>query len=285
MASIFAKWFDFLDLLRLDRWFNKLEVTFVCGAIILLTHPIDEPFKPIAYFTAFNLVFYPYLYLINSVCEREEDLKGGKDIYYGFSHRSAIWMTVFFGIATLALSFYPQRPGTALIGILVFIAATVYSLEPIHLKRRGLWGVFNGPFYQRVLPFLFFVSLLDVYPARLVAYLTLWLFASSFEVFLLHELKDYRADLAANVQTYVVKVGEQKAHAFRDAVHIAIIGYGLLSFALFDFYTSVLLCLTILVFKFKNGHVNYRLKQQNQSVSQSPTSSAYIGPGMGAEKT
>ena len=31
----------------------------------------------------------------------------------------------------------------------------------------------------------------------------------SFEVFLLHELKDYKADLAAGVATYVVNVGDR----------------------------------------------------------------------------
>ncbi len=260
MNKLFSKWFDFLDLLRMDRWFNKLEITFFCAAILLILHPIDDPLGPVAYFTAFNLVFYPYLYLINSVCEREEDLKGGKDIYYGFSHKSAIAITVVFGIATLILSFYPERMFTSIIGGLSFIAATVYSVEPFHLKRRGLWGVYNGPFYQRVLPFLFFVSLLDSFPMVLVCYLTFWLFLGSFEIFLIHELKDYQADLKAQVKTYVVNVGEARAHKFRNAVHIFIICYAFSSWFLFDFNTSVILCVAILMFKFKNGHNNYRIQ-------------------------
>ena len=75
------------------------------------------------------------------MCEREEDLKGGKDIYYGFSHSFATWTTVLLGVGTLALSFYPQEMDTAVVGILGFIAATVYSLEPFHTKRRGMWGL------------------------------------------------------------------------------------------------------------------------------------------------
>ena len=76
--TLLNRWFDFLDLLRMDRWFNKLEMTFFCGAVVLFLQPMDEPFKPFAYFTVWNLFFYSYLYLINSVCEREEDLKGGR---------------------------------------------------------------------------------------------------------------------------------------------------------------------------------------------------------------
>tara|TARA_B100001964_G_scaffold194133_1_gene217574 strand:+ start:414 stop:1211 length:798 start_codon:yes stop_codon:yes gene_type:complete len=260
MKQLFTRWFDFIDLIRMDRWFNKLEMTFFCGAVLLLLHPVENPFELLAYFTAFNLAFYPYLYLINSVCEREEDLKGGKDIYYGFSHGAAIAITVVFGILTLVLSFYPGREETAVIGVLAFIAATVYSLEPFHLKRRGILGVINGPFYQRVLPFLFFVTLLDSYPMDLVVYLTIWLFLGSFEVFLLHELKDYQADLTAEVETYVVRVGETRAHQFRNLVHITIIAYAFGSWALFETHVSLFLCVAMLMFKFKNGHINYKLQ-------------------------
>jgi len=260
MKNLFMLWFDFLDLIRMDRWFNKLEMTYFCASVLLLLQPMEDPFATLAYFTAFNLVFYPYLYLINSVCEREEDLKGGKDIYYGFSHGVAIAITAVFGILTLVLSFYEGQEDTALIGVLAFIAATVYSLEPFHLKRRGIWGVINGPFYQRVLPFLFFVTLLDTYPVVLVSYLSIWLFLGSFEVFLLHELKDYQADLKADVQTYVVKVGEARAHQFRNIVHIIIMAYALVSWALFEAHVATFLCVAMLMFKFKNGHINYRLR-------------------------
>ena len=165
-----------------------------------------------------------------------------------------------FGVLTLVLSFYPGKQDTAVIGILAFIAATVYSLEPFHLKRRGIWGVINGPFYQRVLPFLFFVTLLDSYPPVLVGYLTIWLFLGSFEVFLLHELKDYQADLKADVQTYVVEVGEERAHQFRNLVHISIMVYALLSWARFEVHVATFLCVAMLMFKFKNGHINYKLR-------------------------
>jgi len=260
MSRLFTTWFDFLALLRMDRWFNKLEMTFFCGAVVLLLHPIENPFKSLAYFTIFNLAFYPYLYLLNSVCEREEDLKGGKDIYYGFSHKSAIAITVVFGVLTLALSLYPRQTDTAVIGILLFIAATVYSLEPFHLKRRGIWGVYNGPFYQRVLPFLFWVSLMESYPTALVVFFTLWLFLGSFEVFLLHEINDYEADLKAGVQTYVVQVGTERAHRFRNLVHILMIAYAFTTWFLFDLHVATFLCVALLLFKFKNGHVNYRLR-------------------------
>ena len=55
--TLLNRWFDFLDLLRMDRWFNKLEMTFFCGAVVLFLHPMDEPFKPFAYFTVWNLFF------------------------------------------------------------------------------------------------------------------------------------------------------------------------------------------------------------------------------------
>ena len=67
----------------MDRWFNKLEMTFFCGAVVLFC-TLWMSLLSLS-LTSLNLFFYSYLYLINSVCEREEDLKGGKDIYYGFS--------------------------------------------------------------------------------------------------------------------------------------------------------------------------------------------------------
>ena len=70
--TLLNRWFDFLDLLRMDRWFNKLEMTFFCGAVVLFLSPIEDPFEPFAYFTVWNLFFYSYLYLINSVCESEK---------------------------------------------------------------------------------------------------------------------------------------------------------------------------------------------------------------------
>ena len=37
--TLLNRWFDFLDLLRMDRWFNKLEMTFFCGAVVLFSAP------------------------------------------------------------------------------------------------------------------------------------------------------------------------------------------------------------------------------------------------------
>jgi len=276
--SVLNRWFDFLDLLRVDRWFNKLEMTFFCGALILFLNPVDDPFKTFAFFTVWNLVFYSYLYLINSVCEREEDLKGGKDIYYGFSHSFATWTTVLLGIGTLALSFLPMAMDSAIIGILAFIAATVYSLEPFHTKRRGMWGVFNGPLYQRVFPFLFLVTLLEGAPLVAVCFLTGWLFLGSFEVFLLHELKDYKADLAAGVQTYVVKVGDRRAHQLRNSVHLFSIAYAFGAWAVFEPYAAFFIMVAMWMFKFKNGHVPYRIQPLPEDEAEQARRSANVAP-------
>ena len=87
----------------------------------------------------------------------------------------------------------------------------------------------------------------------------------SFEVFLLHELKDYQADLKAEVQTDVVQVGEQRAHQFRNIVHIVIIAYAFGCWALFEPHVSAFLCVAMLMFKFKNGHINYKLQPTGTS--------------------
>jgi len=276
--TLLNRWFDFLDLLRMDRWFNKLEMTFFCGAVVLFLSPIEDPFEPFAYFTVWNLFFYSYLYLINSVCEREEDLKGGKDIYYGFSHSFATWTTVALGIGTLALSFYPQETDTAVIGILGFIAATVYSLEPFHTKRRGMWGVVNGPLYQRVFPFLFLVTLLPSAPMDVVAFLTMWLFLGSFEVFLLHELKDYKADLAAGVATYVVNVGDRRAHQLRNFVHLLAIVYALGAWLVFEPHAAFFIMVAMWMFKFKNGHVPYRIQPLPEEEAKEARQQANVAP-------
>ena len=239
---------------------------------------MDEPFKPFAYFTVWNLFFYSYLYLINSVCEREEDLKGGKDIYYGFSHSFATWTTVLLGVGTLALSFYPQEMDTAVVGILGFIAATVYSLEPFHTKRRGMWGVVNGPLYQRVFPFLFLVTLLPSAPLDVVAFLTMWLFLGSFEVFLLHELKDYKADLAAGVATYVVNVGDRRAHQLRNFVHMLAIVYALGAWLVFEPHAAFFIMVAMWMFKFKNGHVPYRIQPLPEEEAKEARQQANVAP-------
>ena len=62
----------------------------------------------------------------------------------------------------------------------------------------------------------------------------MWLFLGSFEVFLLHELKDYKADLAAGVATYVVNVGDRRAHQLRNFVHMLAIVYALGAFGWFS---------------------------------------------------
>ena len=99
------------------------------------------------------------------MCEREEDLKGGKDIYYGFSHSFATWTTVLLGVGTLALSFYPQEMDTAL---LVFsdLSQQRFTRLSRSIRSDADVGVVNGPLYQRVFPFLFLVTLLPSAPRR-----------------------------------------------------------------------------------------------------------------------
>ena len=267
--TLLNRWFDFLDLLRMDRWFNKLEMTFFCGAVVLFLQPIDEPFKPFAYFTVWNLFFYSYLYLINSVCEREEDLKGG-DIYYGFSVHSRL------------------DDGT--VGV------------PWHLVLSSRNG-YCGCWYSRLLQQRFtpcrsirsdaecvvtttlsacfpvlFVTLLPSAPLDVVAFLTMWLFLGSFEVFLLHELKDYKADLAAGVATYVVNVGDRRAHQLRNFVHMLAIVYALGAWLVFEPHAAFFIMIAMWMFKFKNGHVPYRIQPLPEEEAKEARQQANVAP-------
>ena len=112
----------------------------------------------------------------------------------------------------------------------------------------------------------------------MVAFLDNVAFLGSFEVFLLHELKDYKADLAAGVATYVVNVGDRRAHQLRNFVHMLAIVYALGAWLVFEPHAAFFIMVAMWMFKFKNGHVPYRIQPLPEEEAKEARQQANVAP-------
>lgn len=156
-----------------------------------------------------------YVCVINEITDLEVDrLAGKKNAMVGRSELfQALWLLgclIGGALALMALRGSPLATGAYGLNWLVF---SLYSIPPVRLKVRGLWGVIADACGGQLLPTLWtaaFVSRGYGMPIEWLALLGGWAFVLGLRGILGHQLRDLRADRTSGVDTFVVRIGAQR---------------------------------------------------------------------------
>lgn len=160
-------------------------------------------------------------YLLNDLADRDADATAGKP---NFVLNRKPYVVLGFALLFVALALVPWfvilplTPRTG--GLLAFELALflAYSLPPARLKDRGGLGAFADALYAHVNPALLaaftFALLGGVADEELIPFVTvlaLWQLALGLRNILLHQLLDLEHDQAAGTQTWVARLGADRA--------------------------------------------------------------------------
>jgi len=214
-----------LDTMRIKGWWWKLAP--IAAAIYATAYQLNvscaslTPLVLIAF--AAVTVQAVYVSLINDLSDRSEDLVSGKrNGQFGRSATTVAAMLLCCIIPGAFFAFW-WRHDTLLVSVYLagWIAFSAYSLWPIRLKGRGLWGVIADASGAHLFPTLFGVVLVyhwqavPIDPAWLAA-VGVWSFCYGSRGILWHQLVDRDKDEAAGVRTFVQS---QTAGALRRLTH------------------------------------------------------------------
>ncbi len=243
------------DRLRIYDWFDKLELIFYASALLMIySNKIFA--RELVLVLIFMFCSLGYIFMLNTVTDKKEDIASGKDRYHGASEnmmRNAVIIILFLAIScSLLIWLWYRNTSTLIITSLILLLGTAYSIRPIRLKERGVLAPISTSIFMKVLPFLLLVSLIQVY-SFIVFYLSLWLFLEGFRRGLSHQVKDYKDDVKQKISTLATKLGLEQGKQVRTAIKLSLFTLSFSSLLFFDFWLSILMIIGINLFKFRSG--------------------------------
>ena len=201
-----------LETLRVASWWWKLAP--IAAAIYATAYQLNVSLLSLTplLLLAFAAVALQatYVSLINDLSDRTEDLASGKRNGLLGKPPSTIAMMLGCCIVPGALFAYQWRhdPLLVILYLAGWAAFAAYSLPPLRLKARGIWGVIADASGAHLLPTLFGVVLVchwqavPIDPAWFTA-VAVWSFCYGLRGILWHQLIDRDQDMTAGVRTFV----------------------------------------------------------------------------------
>lgn len=148
-------------------------------------------------------------HIVNSYCDREIDMVAGKaNTLASVSEHYRQILVILIVITSLVtiLLVYIKQPVILLLFYLAITIAAFYSLPPVRLKERGIFGLIAAAVAQRTLPVaIVFHALGDWgWPAVVLCVLSTLI---GMRYIIVHQIQDESADLLAHVQTVATTRG------------------------------------------------------------------------------
>ncbi len=156
-----------------------------------------------------------YVCVINEITDLEVDRRAGKaNAMEGRSRRyQMLWVLACLAGGALALLALRSSGLAAWAYGANWLAFTLYSVPPVRLKIRGLWGVVADACGGQLLPTLWTAATVSRGFGMPVGWLVLlgaWAFVLGLRGILGHQLRDLRADRTSGVATLVARIGIQR---------------------------------------------------------------------------
>lgn len=230
--------------LRLGDWFNKHASLLVSILIVDLASSKNYGTELLATMV-FSIASFCYAFGLNYYLEREIDEQVGKNRVKGIGKKTAI---ILFALLAALMFIVPilMRNGVALlIALYYFTMATLYSVQPIYLKARGVLSVLSQAAFLLVPQFLFFVSLISSTHIWLIIYLSVWLTLITAKGATIHQIIDYENDLRTGLRTLAVLYGKERTIQFVQILVSAILLSSLVGLLLFEFPINAIAFLVV----------------------------------------
>lgn len=157
-------------------------------------------------------------HFINDWADIEEDTISGKENFAaGLSPEQRVFSGFFLFLLCVLPWFYlytdPLILGLLILELLLFLA---YSIRPVRLKNRHIWGIAADTLYGHIVPALVVLAVFSYYGEHRQMFamnntftyvLVLWLICKGSRNIILHQIDDRKKDKTAGINTFVVKHG------------------------------------------------------------------------------
>ncbi len=158
-----------------------------------------------------------YVSVINDITDMDEDLAIGKRNRMAGVKPSRRWLFPFVALlmgAAYIATFYPHVLIMAL-AAMPWIAFSCYSIPPVRLKKRGLWGVLADASGAHVFTSLFVVAAMSYYTKQKLdwiwfAAVGVWALCYGLRGILWHMFFDRDNDIASNTPTFATRVDPER---------------------------------------------------------------------------
>ncbi len=243
---------------RAIDWILKV-IGFLIASLILIffTEVYSEHWKTFIIVLIHQCFFYSFAYSFNNFhdvfIDKLKEIKNPMLQYDKKFNMTILSSLAFFSIFATLFSYNPLLIS---IGLLNLFLAIAYSMRPIRLKERGVYGLVPPILGQRVLPFFmfaFFAS--DDY--RAIIYFIIYFLLLGLIGILEHQILDYENDLKLKVKTFTTDIGRRatiKSKMFTIVILLIIIFSAPIFFELGSsiFVISILIPYSLLKIKGKN---------------------------------
>ena len=208
VASRLARWTPWVRLARWPDW-STSKLPYIGAVTLLLASPQTSAVRVLGILGTV-LFWAAFGYGINEVADRDCDLRAGKS--NRAAHLTTLRLVLFLTLTAsaasgLSLLWAPDHaaPVFVVVGLLLAVA---YSLPPLRLKERGVFGLLAGSASQWVLPVLAVAAAEPRGWSRPAAWCLAFLgLAIGTRWMAIHQLQDAVADHRAGVRTYASRGG------------------------------------------------------------------------------
>lgn len=198
-----------MRLMRAAEWWDKL-LHLSGSAFLILYHSgqTEAGARGLALYTASVLCLLSGGYAINDIADHNPDRIVGRAVVRRDHSIATAAAMLAMGMIFLCASTNRVLPNA--IALVTVLIGAGYSLPPLRIKERGVWGLIAGAVAQRPALFLIFAAMHGTWD-WLGAILTAWLLFGGLLGMLGHQILDYPRDLAAGVRTFVTAHGQRLA--------------------------------------------------------------------------
>jgi 4-hydroxybenzoate polyprenyltransferase len=148
-------------------------------------------------------------HIVNSYCDRKIDTVACKvNTLAQISEKNGLKLVVIIIITSVVTVFlvYIKQPIVLFLFYLAIVIAAFYSLPPVRLKERGIFGLVAAAVTQRTLPVVIVFHALEAWDWTVLVLCVLSTLIGM-RYIIVHQIKDESADLLARVQTVATTRG------------------------------------------------------------------------------
>ena len=236
-----------LKYIRAREWMPKIVEYLLVSSLFYYTLEIERAsiHNHLA-LLLYQFFFYSYSYSLNDVTDVVQDRQAGilKEAHKLTTVQNLV-ILVFLALPSLILPFFFSNLFVGLIGIGNLLFATAYSLHPIRLKEKGVWGLLPPALSQRVIPFMMFALLLSNNWGTIL-YFSVYLLLLGFCVIVDHQITDYTSDYTVTTYTFAVQIGKNRIMLIKRFLRLSLLCHIFSIFLFFGFQKGLVCFLSLL---------------------------------------
>lgn len=259
-----------LEFTRFSEWWEyKLVPLLAVGyaTLLLNNYPIAPAVLKLLFLLSAVIIGAVYVSVINDISDITEDALAGKN--NRMARISPLWRIIIVSLCVIAgvingYFIYPDRLSLFFYSM-AWVVFSLYSLPPVRLKKRGIWGLLCDAMGAHLFPALFITSsLLEFIQAdkNVLWYIAtgVWALFYGLRGILWHQFYDRENDIKSGTTTFASRIRPELFKAREVLIFsIELIAFsGILSF-IFNLWIACSISLYLLLLWIRKRYLNHSI--------------------------